>query len=162
MGVTRYDDLSENQAASSLREADQTVRERKAMQRMGGSNLRYFRTDSDWLWSGRLDTQSVQSSATGLARFLITLTSPSVTSFLGCIVVEVEKSPDGITWTHQPPFSSPFGGADWELTNEAVVAAEPYKLKFALALQGPYNEYRRFKVQGLTSSPVAISATRRM
>ena len=161
MGVTNYDFLLENQAASLLKEAAQTASERKAMQRVGSYSVRYYRTDSAgaWLWSGRLDTQSAQSTSTGFARFLIVLTSTTSAAFLSSCVVEVEESTDGVTWTPQRPITSPFG-FNWELQEAGVVGAEPYKAKYDLFLQGGYDQYRRYKVQALSSDPVSISYVR--
>lgn len=156
MGVTSFDSLPQNQAVSALREAAQVVNERKAMQRAGGSSIRYYRTDSpgDWLWSGRLDTQSTQSTTTGYARFLVELTSSTSVAFMSSCVVEVESSSDGVTWA---PLPAPF---NWFLQDAGVMNAEPYKAKYEVSLQGLYNSYRRFKVQALTSDPVSISAVR--
>lgn len=162
MGVTKYDDLPENQATTALRESAQTARERKAMQRMGGDSLRYFRTDSagDYAWSGQLDTQSVQDASTGFANFLLTFTSTSAPAFLSSLVVEVEASSDGVSWSPQAHTTSSAGGYNWIVGGAGVSAAEPYKMKYQLNLRGPYNHYRRFKIQALTTSPVTISVTR--
>lgn len=162
MGVTKYDSLPENQAASTLREAVQAANERKAMQRVGGSNLRYYRTNNSgtWAWSGQLDTVSAQSGTTGLARFLVSFTSSTNIAFMSSIVVEVEQSSDATTWTAMPWSSSAFGGFDWQVQDGGVVNAEPYKAKYDLFLRGPVNSYRRFKIQALTSDPVSISLTR--
>lgn len=156
MGVTNFDNLIENQAVSTLRDAAQTMNERKAVQRVGGSSVRYYRTDSPgaWLWTGQLDTQSLQSSTTGFARFSVAFTSSTSAAFMSSCVADVESSSDGITWA---PQHAPF---NWFLQDAGVVNAEPYKAKYELSLQGPYNDYRRFKVQALTSDPVSINAVR--
>lgn len=162
MGVTRFDDLPENQATATLREAAQNAKERKAMQRMGGDSLRYFRTDNagDYAWSGRLDTQSVQSSNDGLANFLLTFTSGNAPAFMSSLVVEVEVSSDGVSWSPQAHTTSPVGGYNWTVGGAGVSAAEPNKVKYQLNLRGPYNHYRRFKIQALTTSPVTVVVTR--
>ena len=159
--MTSYDYLPENMATTLLREADQIPRERKAMQRVGSASVRYYRIDNSgtWLWSGRLDTQSAQSTATGLAYFLITFTSSTSPAFLTSCVVEVESSTDGITWTPLRSVTSAFG-PNWKLQEAGVVNAEPYKAKYDLQLPGPYNDSRRFKVQALSTDPVTISVTR--
>lgn len=161
MGVTNFDNLVENQAVSTLREAAQVMHERKAMQLAGGSSIRYFRTDSPgaWLWSGQLDTVSAQSSGTGLARFLLVFTSTVNIAFMSSCVVEAEGSSDGLVWTPLPSSPGP-STANWKLQDAGVINGEPYKAKYDLSLQGPVNEYRRFKVQALTSDPVSISAVR--
>lgn len=162
MGVTNFDYLPENQAAATLREAAQIAKERKAMQRMGGDSLRYFRTDDAgaFAWSGRLDTQSVQDASTGLANFLIILTSSRAPAFLASMVVEVEGSTDGVSWAPQPHTTGPTDGYNWVLGGAGIANAEPYKMKFQINIRGPYNHYRRFKVQALTTSPVSISVSR--
>ncbi|WP_437770606.1 hypothetical protein [Arthrobacter sp. KNU40] len=162
MGVTNYDSLLENQAAHTLREAAQTASERKAMQRIGGSSLRYYRTNNagSYAWSGRLDTVSAQSSTTGLARFLVNFTSSANEAFMSSIVVEVEQSTDGVTWTPLPWSTSPVGGFDWQVQDAGVVNTEAFNAKYDLFLRGPLNAYRRFKIQALTSDPVSISLTR--
>jgi hypothetical protein len=161
MGVTNVDNLIENQAVSTLRDAAQVVNERKALQRVGGSSVRYYRTDSpgSWLWSGRLDTQSLQSSTTGFARFSVVFLSSTSVAFMSSCVVEVESSTDGVTWSPQLPAPAP-ATFSWLVQDAGVINAEPYKAKYEVSLQGPYNDYRRFKVQALTSDPVSISAVR--
>lgn len=162
MGITRYDDLPENQAAAAVREATQAAQERKAMQRFGGSNLRYYRTDSPgaWLWSGQLDFESGQSAGTGMARFIIYFTSSTSDTFLSSISVVVEGSSDGITWSPQPWKSSSGGNYDWTVQDGSAFSAQPFKIIYDIIMRGPYMAYRRFKVQALTSAPVTISFVR--
>ncbi|MEW1950663.1 hypothetical protein AB0280_15540 [Pseudarthrobacter sp902506025] len=162
MGVTNVDSLLENHAVSTLRDAAQLMNERKAMQRVGGSSVRYFRTDSPgaWLWTGQIDTvPAAAGSFSGLARFLVILTSGTSVALMSSCVVEVEGSTDGVTWVSLPAATGP-GAGNWTLQDAGVINAEPYKSKYELRLDGPYNEYRRFKVQALSSDPVAISTTR--
>lgn len=157
MGV--LDLLPEGQAVAALKEAQQQARERKAMQRVGASSVRYFITDSAgvWLWSGRLDFQSGQSPGTGMANFNVLLTSSTSPAFLSAVAITVESSGDGITWS---PSRSVAAGDPWRVQEGSVLTAQAYVATYEIEMRGSYLEYRRFKVQALTSDPVAISAVR--
>lgn len=163
MGVTNYDALPENQLAANLRNATQTARERKARQRIGGSSIRYYRTDNTgtYAWSGQLDTPSAQSPTTiGYAVFVVTLTSTTSPAFLSSISAQVESSTDGVTWTPIPWLAAPFGAPDWTLNEADAIEAEPFKATYRMFHGGALNSYRRFKLQALTTDPVSISLTR--
>ncbi|MDR6794743.1 hypothetical protein J2X12_004325 [Pseudarthrobacter oxydans] len=160
-GRDRYTTLrgTTNQAVAAVKEAQQQARERKAMQRVGGSSVRYFITDSagSWIWSGRVDFQSAQSPGTGMANFNILLTSSTSPAFLAAVAVTVESSSDGVTWV---PSRSKGLNDPWRVQEGSVLTAMPYVAIYEVEMRGTYMEYRRFKVQAMTSDPVAISVAR--
>lgn len=159
MGVTNFDNLPQNQAATTLRAAEQALNERKAMQRVGKSSVSYYRTNDagSYLWSGRLDFQSGQSPTVGMANFMVNLTSSASPAFLSALVATVESSSDGVTWNQ---IRSDGSSNPWRMQEGSVVTAQPYVAAYEVIMTGTYMEYRRFKVQALTSDPVSISVVR--
>lgn len=159
MGVTRFDDLPENRVPVALRDARQTAAERKAGQFVGGSSIRYFRTDLPSALAFQLTATHPQFTSSGIAKLQITLTSDIAAAFLASLVVEVDTSTDGgSTWSPQVPLESTLGGSNyWELRAGDPVGAEPFKAKFTMNhLHTPVGSWRRVRVQALTTVPVTI------
>lgn len=162
MGVTSYDFLPENQAQTILQEARQISRERKGSdQRVGGSNLRYFRLDANdgsFVWVGKADQQSPQSPSTGGAFFTITLTATAVQTFLSDVVIDLYTSTDGgATWVPaNPPTIS------YQLERAAPITITPYVSSYLLSLVAPLNTDLAFYAQALSTVPVSIAVTRNL
>ena len=164
MGVTNFDNLPQNLPQTMLGEARQVARERKgSSQRVAGANLRYFRVDNtgEFVWSGRVDTQSVQSSSTGFAFFIITLTSSVAPVFLARVVAEYFESNDsGATWTAVVLVGSPFTRPPMTVRPLVGIEVEPYESKWLVSIIDDYNDYRAFKIQALATDLVSIGVER--
>ncbi len=100
MGVTNFDYLPENQVRTTLEEARQVTKERKAAQLVSGANLAYFATETpaQFDWSGQMTAAGGQPGES-LARFDITVLTETVINPLVDLAIDFYSSTDGITWT---------------------------------------------------------------
>lgn len=164
MGVTNFDNLPQNHAATRIAEARQVQRELKGSpQRSAGANLRYHRIthETEFLWSGRVDGPYQQSFSTGQARLVITLTSMNAEAFLARLAIEYYGSSDsGTTWSKIDIVGTPFNPPALQISPLTGVLVEPYTAKWQIFIRDSVNVYRAIKVQALSTDIGVLSIVR--
>lgn len=127
MGVTNVDNLPQFQVQTRLREERQILNEQKGSQQMTtGNNLRFYLV-SNWF-------QAQKTTADDITLW-VTLTSDFVETPLADMIITLETSADGVTWTGQPNYVES-GDPRYYIFDARGMGFTPRESKWGVRLSG--------------------------